>query len=667
MALDLIGPQFTTQIPQLVSELQALHTTDLLNQPYLVGNATLAQLLDVAALPQAKQQTFAQALATNTQSMRNFWRTLGDGKHGFTAAEASSIERTLSIGAFVKNYVPLVQTLVQGFASGTYKTLPDLARLSLQDWVRLVNQTGAPPGIDAAGTASPAQVFASVVYTRVTRAYPTAALSSRIATGTFVPQAQQQPLIQFFQNNPSLELVKDNIPAYLADQGDKAFAGISKEDQAAVVANARSFQRVLRVAPNPDVAQTLLGLGIKSATQIATLGQQQFFLKATAAGLTKPEANQAFQAAAQRYANVVSLYMQLNRDSIGVWPQAMGQLSDLKEPVQQAIQRDQSLATLFGSQDYCATDDCTSVLSPAAYLCDLLLWLRNHPQGAQTALDVLDSRRPDIRHLLLNCPNTDTELPYIDLVNELLADKISPPPSANTTLASAITGAQNSITVASDAGFPPPNFSVHRLEVLLVTAVGGGNTTWTVSRGQQGTTAASAANGAAVTLTSTINPPWKQTSADMTAPVSAAPEYFNQPAYLDAVRRQLSADLAYSTGLDELRTYLQQWNLPLWQLRQALLPLSGATIAQQAAVAAERFGMNPHGGRPGDQAEFVSAAVAWNTADSAQTDLAPCPLSPGRRRSPTNRCWSCSRWPGYRAAQHRDQGINDTCRPADRR
>ena len=30
--------------------------------------------------------------------------------------------------------------------------------------------------------------------------------------------------MQFFQNNPSLELVKDNIPAYLAAQGDKAFA-----------------------------------------------------------------------------------------------------------------------------------------------------------------------------------------------------------------------------------------------------------------------------------------------------------------------------------------------------------------------------------------------------------------------------------------------------------
>ena len=129
VALDLIGSQYTTQIPQLVSQLQAHRSTDLLNQPYLVGNTTLAALLDVTALPQAKQQSFAQALATNTSSMRNFWRTLGDGQHGLTADEASAIERTLSVGAFVKNYVPLVQNLVQGFSAGTYQTLPDLARL----------------------------------------------------------------------------------------------------------------------------------------------------------------------------------------------------------------------------------------------------------------------------------------------------------------------------------------------------------------------------------------------------------------------------------------------------------------------------------------------------------------------------------------------------------
>ncbi len=555
VALDYIGTQFTDQISKIVNELQAHHTTDLLNQPYLIGNTTLSQLLDVAALPAAKQQTFAQALATNSLSMRNFWRTLGNGQHGFTAAEASTIERTLSIGAFVKNFTPLLQNLLQGFTSGTYQALPDLARLSKQDWTNLVNQTGAPPSIDAAGTTTPAEVFASVIYTRVIRAYPTAALSSRIATSALVSQAEQQPLLQFFKNNPSLELLKDNIPAYLSSQGSKAFAGIDQDQQAAVVTNARIFQRVLRVAPDADVAQTLLGLGISSATQIATMGSQQFFIKATAAGLTKPEANRAYQAAAQRYASLVATYMQLNRDSLGIWPQAMGTINDLAGPIQKAVQGDPTLSTLFGSQDYCATDDCTSILSPAAYLCDLLLWLRNHPQGGQTALDVLDSRRPDIRNLLLNCPNTDIELPYIDLVNELLADKISPPTDPN----------------------------------------------------------------------SISNPIWKQTSANITADqLRAAPEYFNQAAFIALSSASYPQSLPYSTGLDALRTYLQQWNLPLWQLRQALLPLSGATSAQQLAVAAERFKLSPHATDLVVNANYVTAAVAWNIANPS-TAVAPIP------------------------------------------
>jgi hypothetical protein len=555
IALNLIGPQYTSQIPQIVSQLQAHRSTDLINQPYLVGKATLGQLLEVAQIPAPKQQAFAQALATNSLSMRNFWRTLGDGKHGLTATEASTIERTLSVGAFVKNHPPLIQALLQGFTAGTYQTLHDLARLSVQDWVTLVNRTGPPPSINAAGAATPAEVFARVVYTRVTRAFPTAALSSRVAAGEFVPAPVRAPLHQFFLNLPALELIKENLPVYLAGQGDKAFTGIDEADRAPVLDQARKFQRVLRVAPHVDTAQTLLGLGIHSAAQIATMGEQQFFLKATQAGLTKPEANRIYRAGAQRYAASVSLFTQLNRDAIGIWPNAIGQTSDLSQPIQQAIQRDQSLATLFGSQDYCQVDSCTSILSPAAYLCDLLLWLRNHPQTGHTALSVLDGRRPDIRHLLLNCPNTNTPLPYIDLVNELLADAISPPLDPN----------------------------------------------------------------------STINPIWKQTSANKTAAeLRAAPEYFNQAAYVTLFGASYPHTLPYSAGLDELRTYLQQSGVPLWQLRQALLPLHSPSVAQRAAVAGERLGMAPHEVELVIVANDVTAAIAWNIANPAAA-VAPVP------------------------------------------
>jgi hypothetical protein len=89
--LGFIGTQYEQWIPELVQQLQAKRTADVLGQPYLLGKGTLAQLLDAANLPKEKQEPFAQALVANTASMRNFWRTLGDGQHGFTEAEASEV------------------------------------------------------------------------------------------------------------------------------------------------------------------------------------------------------------------------------------------------------------------------------------------------------------------------------------------------------------------------------------------------------------------------------------------------------------------------------------------------------------------------------------------------------------------------------------------------
>jgi len=57
------------------------------------------------------------------------------------------------------------------------------------------------------------------------------------------------------------------------------------------------------------------------------------------------------------------------------------------------------------------------VYSPSAYLTDLLSWLKQRSDIAQSTL--LD-RRPDLEHILLNCKNAHTPLPYVDLVNEVL-------------------------------------------------------------------------------------------------------------------------------------------------------------------------------------------------------------------------------------------------------
>ena len=78
------------------------------------------------------------------------------------------------------------------------------------------------------------------------------------------------------------------------------------------------------------------------------------------------------------------------------------------------------MQSLLGSLDFCQCEDCRSVLSPAAYLVDVLHVIETDASGrSKPAYPALVERRPDIPNLPLTCENTNTVLPYIDIVNEI--------------------------------------------------------------------------------------------------------------------------------------------------------------------------------------------------------------------------------------------------------
>ena len=428
IARKVIAPSFSAQLPTILQQFEARRYTSALNRPYGSGETPLGQLLALSVLPAAELPAFAKALVTNTQPMSSFWQTLSDGKHGFTPAEAASAELVIELGSFVLNQLPVVKTLLARFQSGATKTVADLAALAQKDWEAILTQSGAgavPADIAASGTTTAAQLFAAQIYGRVTAAYPTSALASRISQGSMVPDAQRAPLTAFFTANSELDLVTTNLDAYLANKGATAFTGIAATDQAAVIANVRRFQRVLQIAANVDTAQTLLDLGLDSSSRIVMLGERQFVARTAAAGIAAAESEAVFANAEHLYATALSLLTQNHSGFRNVWPAAMGDTSALQSAAGQAVKTNPTLQTLFGPQDFCAVDPATSVLSPAAYLTDLLLWLRNRDPAA--AYTTLRTRRPDIGKILLNADNTFTELPYIDLVNELLEDAVAPP------------------------------------------------------------------------------------------------------------------------------------------------------------------------------------------------------------------------------------------------
>jgi Tfp pilus assembly protein PilX len=68
-------------------------------------------------------------------------------------------------------------------------------------------------------------------------------------------------------------------------------------------------------------------------------------------------------------------------------------------------------------------------------------------------------------------------------------------PGANTTLAGAMTSAQTTLTVASATGFPTSQFTIRVDDESMLVTGGFGTTTWTVTRGANGSTAASHLSG----------------------------------------------------------------------------------------------------------------------------------------------------------------------------
>jgi hypothetical protein len=102
-----------------------------------------------------------------------------------------------------------------------------------------------------------------------------------------------------------------------------------------------------------------------------------------------------------------------------------------------------------------------------------------------------------IKYEALGLDNTDVDAADATYTSDSAYRADSSP---STTLAAGVTADQTSITVASASGFPTvvPYLVQIDSELVLVNA-GAGTTTWTVKRGQNGTTAASHAAAATVT------------------------------------------------------------------------------------------------------------------------------------------------------------------------
>lgn len=205
------------------------------------------------------------------------------------------------------------------------------------------------------------------------------------------------------------------------------YAPIPAGDWANVRDGLKVVQRLHGLVAGFDTAEQIAALydeGIQSSQDIVKLTQASFVAKA-ADKLGSSEAAMAVFYRAQVVNSTVTELML--RANAGLHPAMVGIGGPrIKDP--DASGQDQAnLETLFGSLDYCSCRHCRSMLSPAAYLADLLQFIGEDGEkalGAKPDGGTRTHRRPDITEINLNCDNAFTPLPHIDLVNELLEERV---------------------------------------------------------------------------------------------------------------------------------------------------------------------------------------------------------------------------------------------------
>ncbi|MBD2114975.1 MULTISPECIES: neuraminidase-like domain-containing protein [Cyanophyceae] len=224
----------------------------------------------------------------------------------------------------------------------------------------------------------------------------------------------------FHANNPNLDLRLVNFLDLQATRID--WEGISETEQPLVRKQLMAYQRVLNLTDTVADSQVLLNRGYDSTLAIATDTEENFVHNS---GLPLGKARQTY-AKSQENSLYISHQVEMIRDIVqGNFKHFA--VANLDPAIVNDLQKVDGFENLFGKQNYCDCEACSSVLSPAAYFVDLMSFIEKHvskPVFVDTKQTThplyLKNRRPDLWTLALSCENTDTLIPYLTIVNEVL-------------------------------------------------------------------------------------------------------------------------------------------------------------------------------------------------------------------------------------------------------
>ncbi len=350
-----------------------------------------------------QQSIFLETFRTTNGDPDRLWTELAG--HGLDEETVAGLQTDAVLGEFTRQNAPVVGRLTQQLGIGSVGELADKGFYKPAAWAAAIG-TDVPDGLTA-------EVYAAGLAAQVARTFPARVTADLVRTDA-VPVGDARTEVADFLVAPGDRAI--GIAPVHTWEGFDQLTGPAKD-------GIRTVERIYQISPSDTAMTTLAQAGITSARDVVQHSPKAWSAKFGDKFQNSFEADLVYRKAHEVHTTALTLattYLAY-RGAPNVYS-ITGVLAHVAPTPVPEIAASTTLEELFGSLDYCSCDACRSVLSPAAYLVELLEFVIDADTVAplENPQTVLLGRRPDLQHVGLTCENTNTALPYVDLVLEIL-------------------------------------------------------------------------------------------------------------------------------------------------------------------------------------------------------------------------------------------------------
>ena len=484
--------------------------------------------------------------------------------------------------------------------------VPEIAALSPSDWRNVLRD--AADRIEVGGQPLNPELIdqhASLLAHKLEQRYPTVAFRAQLKRHDDIALNQREAIVSFMEEHRSFDLKSTNIEAFFRQE-----LPATNGEAEPLKAELKGVQRLFKLAPTYQKTQALWQTNVRSARDISLKGETAFTeALIQTEEFTLEEARQVYQQAATVYTATTLLAADIQANASALIIPALANPPENVRVEEEVAPDYPNLKTLFKTIDLCECQHCRSVYSPAAYLVDVMQFLRGRTvldttvadrPARQGALEVLLKRRDDLTYLDLSCENTNTPLPYIDIVCELL-ERVVAPLEEYTFDGTVAEGTVNSelLNFLQEKGEPVTEDAVvesvdsdfilrDKKAVFLVKVFNTGG--WNLQR----------------------LPQTHRSAAEL----AAAPAFVNAAAYQKLEESRIAFQLPFSLPHQEAQAYLAQYGVA----RATLMRTLGNGSQPRFHTAAEQLGLSEVERQliviadPGNQASY------WNVTSGSVAD-----------------------------------------------